>query len=143
MHPNIRGAIWNNGSLGNIIKYGILWSREEEGIRLIKKQDVKIASPQCQTDTFAWSNKVRAVSIRCIFFLWAMLLRSLRTTLLMKNTLWWQKRKKTRRKIFFCIIISKNFNFFYRIGLSLQRIPLECYCLQILSLLYILLHYYF
>ena len=72
VHPKIRWSTWNNGSLGNKMECGILFLIEEEGIRFTKKQAVKTASPQCRTGTLAWSNNVRAVSTRFLFFLSAM-----------------------------------------------------------------------
>ena len=72
VHPKIRGLTWNNGSLGNKMECGILFSVEEESIRFIKKQAVKTISPQCWIGILAWSNNVRVVSTRCLFFLSAM-----------------------------------------------------------------------
>ena len=72
VHPKIYGSTWNNGSLGNKMECDILFLIEEEGIRFIKKKAVKTVSPQCWTGTLAWSNNVRAVSTRCLFFLSAM-----------------------------------------------------------------------
>lgn len=67
------GETLYKGSFGKRIEWGILFSRDEEGILLIRKHAVRTASPQWWIGTFSLSNKVLTFSTQHLFFLFAIL----------------------------------------------------------------------